>query len=792
MSEEFAGLVLEETKPIEKTSKKKTKTEDTAPVEVSAAKQEKLKALEAMRFNCDKEFGKNTVMRMDGANIQRLPCISTGVMGIDLILGGGFAKGRIAEVAGMESSGKCLTSDTQILTPQGYKTIEQIFIENGVVPSCSNKTVEKKIPLINRYGDVENTIAITCNNRKLVKKITTRTGRVIKGTYNHPLLVFSNSGNFIWKTIKEITSEDYLISPRQTSFFGTNDITEREAYCLGLIIADGYLSNNRIGITNDDEDIKAIIENEFSTLFNFENPKKYSNNGKDSIDYHFNSKEAVFSFYKKYGLSSGVAKDKIVPQCIKQGSKQNLIAFIKGYMDCESYVSTKQGLEVSSASYTLLYDMKLLLETLGIVSFLREKIVKGYEENEYFTLTIAGKDLIIYNTLIGTNSNKMKTRLQEYCSCRESKTKGYTNHDSIPYLNNILRDFYFSLDVDCRNRETLSFFSDIFYEPSLNVTYDYLKDIVESFNSEHYLFVYLQKLFSKNYYFDKVVETIDFGEVPTFDFAMEKTHSFIAEGIISHNTTLCLQTMIQCQKEGGVVGFIDAEHALDVEYAKGLGLNIDELFLTQPSNGEQALEVAEQMIDAGIDMLVIDSVAALTPQSEIEGDMGDAQMGKHARLIGQACRKLTAKIGKNKTVVIFTNQYRSGIGPYSSSRVATGGNSLKFFASQRVDMGKGEVSEDEGEAISNLVKIKVIKNKVAPPFRKGVFEIIFGKGFNRASDLLSLAVSFDIIKKAGSWYSYGEEKIGQGSTNAGTWLTETEERYNEIEQKVKDRILAKK
>ena len=256
----------------------------------------------------------------------------------------------------------------------------------------------------------------------------------------------------------------------------------------------------------------------------------------------------------------------------------------------------------------------------------------------------------------------------------------------------------------------------------------------------------------------------------------------------SGKSTLCIETMIQAQKEGGVVGFIDAEHALDLEYAKNLGLNVDELFLTQPDSGEVALEVAEKMIETGMDLLVIDSVAALTPQSEIDGDMGDANMGKHARLMSQACRKLTAKIAKSKTVVLFTNQYRSTIGVFATN-VGTGGNALKFYASQRVDMRKGEVSNDsEEEAISNKVKIKIIKNKIAPPFRKGEFEIVFGKGFDKMNDLVNLAVKYEVIDKKGAWYAFKEEKLGQGLANTIATLNGNIELKEEIVKLTKEKM----
>jgi recombination protein RecA len=260
----------------------------------------------------------------------------------------------------------------------------------------------------------------------------------------------------------------------------------------------------------------------------------------------------------------------------------------------------------------------------------------------------------------------------------------------------------------------------------------------------------------------------------------------------SGKTTLALHAIAEAQKLGGTAAFIDAEHALDPVYAKNLGVNIDDLWVSQPDNGEQAMEITDSLVRSGaVDVIVVDSVAALTPQSEIMGDMGDAQMGAQARLMSQALRKLTATIGKSRTRLIFINQIRMKLGVFMGSpATTTGGNALKFYSSVRIDVRKIETIEvsKDTDAIGNRVRVKVVKNKVAPPFRRTELELMFGKGISKISSLLDCAVKYNYIDKKGAWYSRGEEKIGQGKDNARDYLEQHPDFTNELEMKLRQQI----
>jgi len=258
----------------------------------------------------------------------------------------------------------------------------------------------------------------------------------------------------------------------------------------------------------------------------------------------------------------------------------------------------------------------------------------------------------------------------------------------------------------------------------------------------------------------------------------------------SGKTTLCLHVLAEAQKSGGIVAFVDAEHALDVAYAKKLGVDTNNLLLSQPEFGEQALEIVETLVRSGaIDVIVIDSVAALTPRAEIEGDMGDPSMGVQARLMSQALRKLTSAISKSRTSVIFTNQLRMKIGVmFGNPETTTGGNALKFYASVRLDVRRIEAIKDGTNIIGNRTRVKVVKNKVAPPFKEAQFDILYNEGISRLGDLIDVAVEQNIIVKAGSWFSYKEERIGQGRDAVKKYLTENAALARTIDQETRKKL----
>ncbi|MBU2956660.1 recombinase RecA [Paracoccus sp. 1_MG-2023] len=255
----------------------------------------------------------------------------------------------------------------------------------------------------------------------------------------------------------------------------------------------------------------------------------------------------------------------------------------------------------------------------------------------------------------------------------------------------------------------------------------------------------------------------------------------------SGKTTLTLHVVAEEQKKGGVCAFVDAEHALDPQYAKKLGVNLDELLISQPDTGEQALEIVDTLVRSGaVSLVVVDSVAALTPKSEIEGDMGDMQMGSQARLMSQAMRKLTASIGRSNCMVIFINQIRMKIGVmFGSPETTTGGNALKFYASVRLDIRRTGSVKDRDEVTGNSTRVKVVKNKVAPPFRQVEFDIMYGEGISKVGELIDLGVKAGVVEKSGAWYSYGDERIGQGRENAKQFLRDRPEVATAIEDKIR-------
>lgn len=302
---------------------------------------------------------------------------------------------------------------------------------------------------------------------------------------------------------------------------------------------------------------------------------------------------------------------------------------------------------------------------------------------------------------------------------------------------------------------------------------------------------------------DKAAKNLNIETIPTGSLSLDLALGLggIPKGRVveiygpesSGKTTVALHMIAEVQKRGGVAGFVDAEHALDPVYAKNIGVDIDNLYISQPDFGEQALEIAETMVRSGaVDLIVIDSVAALVPKAEIDGEMGDSHVGLHARLMSQALRKLTPVVNKTNCTVIFINQLREKVGVmFGNPETTTGGRALKFYASVRLDVRRIETLKAGGEMIGNRARVKVVKNKIAPPFKEAEFDIMFGKGISIEGDVLDLAANAGVVNKSGAWYAYNGEKIGQGRENAKIWLKENPAMMEEIEEKVREHFFAK-
>lgn len=497
-----------------------------------------------------------------------------------------------------------------------------------------------------------------------------------------------------------------------------------------------------------------------------------------------NSKVFRSHLKESLGLEYHAAAEKTVPVAVRQSGREVQMAFLRAYLELECSIDIeKRGLEVTSASRRLLEQVQLMLLNMGFIGILSHKPVDGVS---YWRLTYTGDEGYNIATSLGFRS---KARI-ESVSALKHETNGSTNIDSIPNLGKVLRSLYDACDV--RSREADDLLADYMGDkPNAKVTYDRLQKIVDFFEANigrdgHPLLTHLRWLLDEKFFFTPVV-SIEKGEEPTFDVCMPQTHSFWSNGIISHNTTLALQVIAEAQKLGGRVAFIDAEHALDPIYARKLGVDVDDLLLSQPDCGEQALEIADKLTASGaIDVIVVDSVAALTPRSEIEGDMGDSHVGLHARLMSQGLRKLTGAIHKTNTMVIFINQIRQKIGVmFGNPETTTGGNALKFYASVRLDIRRIGQIKDKDEVVGNQTRVKVIKNKVAPPFRQTEFEIRYGEGVSKLGELIDLGVKLGIIEKSGAWFSYDSQRVGQGRENSKMFLKEHPEIAEEIEQKIK-------
>ena len=727
------------------------------------------KALQAALVQIERAFGKGAVMRLGDRPIKDIESIPTGSLGLDMALGiGGLPKGRIIEIYGPESSGKCLAADSMLLSENGLLSITEFFASRGFKADEATRIIPHEARLVNECGEWEVTSHLTWNGMRKVRRMVTSIGNELAPTLNHPLRVMDDSGFIVWKHVENIEVGDVVPVMRATEAFPSSDqMTQDEAKLLGHLIADGHYTPEAKEVTG------ARLSYAYEEM-------SYPGENTLTQDYRFNTDGVRSELFDK--ASNNLSATKGVPLSVRSSGKGVQIAFLRGYMELAcSLDASKRSVEVTNTSHRLLQHIQAMLLNMGVVSVLSSGPVDGL-----WRLSASAEQ----GSRLAHMLDFETAAHRQVVACFASDTLDGTNIDSIPYQGRLLQSLY-SWSTE-KNDDLADMVSDYMGDtPRLTLTYKRLGMILDAFDESygpgaHPILLHFRNLLDTHYVYT-VVDSIKDGMEPTFDVSMPGTHSFWSSGLISHNTTLALHVIAEAQKLGGVCAFIDAEHALDPNYARKLGVDVDNLFLSQPDNGEQALEITDTLVRSGsISVLVVDSVAALTPRAEVEGEMGDTHVGLHARLMSQALRKLTANIAKSNTIVIMLNQIRIKIGVmFGNPETTTGGNALKFYASVRLDIRRIGQIKDKDDVVGNQTRVKVVKNKVAPPFKQVEFDILYGQGISKTGEILDLAVKAGIVEKSGSWFSYDSTRIGQGRDNSRDWLDEHPDVRDVIEAKVR-------
>jgi recombination protein RecA len=750
------------------------------------------KALDTALSQIDRQFGKGSVMRLGDEVRAPVEVIPTGSVALDVALGiGGLPRGRVVEIYGPESSGKCLTAGTYVWTDHGLETIAELFTRAGEKPSCTSRVTDvrdRALRAVNERGELETIAALTHNNRKPVVRLTLGSGRVVEATQNHPLRVMNDRGFVVWRKAGRIALGDVVVSGAfgAQEAVGGQGLSEDEAVFLGYLVAEGSLGyRERVRFTNTDKDVAAEFVAISEQLFGAE-VKCYNNQEYDISGVAFRGRMAT-----DYGLDYVRAAGKTVPLCVRTSGHKAQRAFLSALFEGDGWIDQSSTVGLGTASEQLAREVQLLLLGLTVPSSVRSTWREDYQRH-YWTVTVNPAHVGRFLSEVGFRS----PRRQRQVAAVFKQSRHDPQVENLPHIKGLVADLRDDVGGD---REFDRIAGDLFRaDMALNCSRSRLLSIIRWARahadrmspSGKAILTHLEWLAAGHLTFEPVVEVVDGGLQPTFDVMLPETHSFLANGVLSHNTTVALHAVANAQKAGGIAAFIDAEHALDPEYAKNLGVDTDALLVSQPDTGEQALEIADMLIRSGaLDVIVIDSVAALVPRAEIEGEMGDSHVGLQARLMSQALRKITGALSNSKTTAIFINQLREKIGVmFGSPETTTGGKALKFYASVRLDVRRIETLKDGTEPVGNRTRCKVVKNKMAPPFKQAEFDIIYGKGISREGGLIDLGVEHGFVRKSGAWYTYEGDQLGQGKENARSFLRDNPDLGNEIEKKIKEKL----
>lgn len=729
-------------------------------------------------IDLSKEMGVTKFSDSKEAKIQDL--LPTGLPNIDYIIGGGIPFGRMTEIYGKNSSGKCSSKNTYIATKNGYKTIEKLLVEVGQEPYTISKTLEAKLPFINRYGEVEETSHVHLNGKRKVLHITTRTGAEQEITLNHPLLVVAPSGFMIWKEAKELQIGDTLVSRRGDNFYGENDLTPGEAYIVGLIIADGCIAESMrygLGFTNNSSPVLERYKRYLYSLdYEYAVNEKKGSKGSYSI---ITRKRFRDYFMAKFDLKDGVAKDKIVPDLVMEGSKKVQQAFLSGYLECEASWQATKGLEVTSASKKLLVQVKLLLQNMGIISFLKEKVVKGYEHNHYYRLSVMGKDFKLLHKVLTFTDKERQATLDYAVTNTVAKD---TNHDTVP-LGTLREAHLKTVEHSLRSRD------DVKVDPRFNTLGRDIIDRMLQKPGDKQVDDLIRALADEHYYYDTITSIEDGGEIPTFDFTVPGTHSFIGNGIINHNSTLAVLLTGMAQKMDVSIVWVDVEGTTEAKRLIECGVDpIKGLYRIAPNeakhgiapkatDGKFTVEDVGDRVNGTISayrqlssqplVVIWDSVAGTPAKAQLEGGMEEKQMGIQSKAITKFTTVVGQEILNSPVAFIAINQARDVIGGFMPGQIeSAGGNAFKHWASLRLQINKGSAIEEDlrdpfGKTVKNRSRfkgaVKVIKSKMSAPGTKQDFFLSTEHGIRLADNYVELLTStsyYGLIKRSGSWYNY--------------------------------------
>jgi recombination protein RecA len=666
------------------------------------------KALDLALANIEKQFGKGSLMRLGDAAAVKIPAIPSGALALDIALGiGGLPRGRVVEIYGPESSGKCLTADTYLWTDHGLETIAELFSRVEQPASCTSRTTDVRehgVRLVNEEAQLELMAGVTHNNRRPVTRVTLDSGRSVEATANHPLRVLNERGRIVWRKVGELREGEVLVSALfgAETAVGGSGLTEDEAVLLGYLVAEGTLGESRrhgFVLTNaHDPDVYdeylGLVEHVLGV------PKERVRTYADK-DHAIHDTALRRRLADDYGLAYVGSAAKDIPRVVRTGGPKIQRAFLSALYEGDGWVEAGPGIGLTTASEALAEQVQLLLYGLGIPA---SRWTKRHAqlERDYHTVMVGPGGVARFLEQIGFRSARRAEQVARYVT----RTAPNAVVEHVPYLRALLFDLRDALGGDRELDAIIGDFrrEDLTSRGGIDGSPTRLLAVLDWIETKHVpasarpLVAQLHELAARPLTFERIVSIEAVGDVPTFDVVVPGTHSFLANGILSHNTTVALHAIAEAQRLGGIAAFIDAEHALDPVYARALGVDINEMLVSQPDNGEQALEIADMLVrSAAVDIIVIDSVAALTPRAEIEGEMGDSHVGLQARLMSQALRKLAGSLKRSNTTAVFINQLREKVGVMFGC----------FSYSTRVTLADG-TQEKIGKIVNQKLPVEVL------------------------------------------------------------------------------------